>query len=605
VKLRPSAPSDAPGSLLDPVCAALALAVPLFLTAMRVASCPEWRDDVSLVQSLGFVPMGGEGAPSALLSGLAALVPVGGRVLRAGLVGAGGAGLVGRAVYGLSRRALARNTDTPRLTPTLALAAALTATLCPSFQQEGARAGGVTLAAGLGLAVLLARAEAGASVRAAFALGALFGLALSESRVTASAVLVALVARAFVVGRLPSRGAALASVFGAALVWVFCVVPLFLRPYSVRASLSLGTDLSTHIGPLLDKLSPRAGVLSAWAVDMGPIALGLGLGGLAWGLLRRRVRAETAPLAALVGVGVLVPASGPGLLTADPLAPVVLMSIAAIAVASVLGVQTAALSLRSARVPLAREASVLLVVLHVTLVFGAAEGSSAVATETTGLGADVWTDEAESELPFGALLLVRSPTLAFRLWESRVVRGDRPDLVVVPLALLGRGKIASDLVREEPAMAPLVRDLAMNGRPSEYALATLADARPLYVELDPEWDRRLLDHLRPTPLWLGFTSHTLGRSDRTSALTSEEGRRAFRRVLGVAKGTVPADPATLAVLGARAREQAIVLAALGDRDSARRVLVDLGRIEPRSVFATKLEETLSAKRVVDARALLE
>jgi hypothetical protein len=217
----------------------------------------------------------------------------------------------------------------------------------------------------------------------------------------------------------------------------------------------------------------------------------------------------------------------------------------------------------------------------------------------------VWTDEAESELPASSLLLVRSPTLAFRLWESRVVRGDRPDLVVVPLALLGRGKIAADLVRDEPAMAPLIRDIAMSGRPSEYALATLADARPLYVELDPDWDKRLLDHLRPTPLWLGFTPHTLGRSDRTSALSSEEGRRAFRRVLGVAKGTVPSDPATLSVLGARAREQAVVLAALGDRDSARRVLGDLGRIEPRSVFATKLEESLSTKRPIDARALLE
>jgi hypothetical protein len=175
----------------------------------------------------------------------------------------------------------------------------------------------------------------------------------------------------------------------------------------------------------------------------------------------------------------------------------------------------------------------------------------------------------------------------------------------VPLALLGRGSVAADLVREEPAVAPLVRDVIMTGRASEFALAALSDARPLYVELDPEWDKRLLDHLRPTPLWLGFTPHTLGRSDRTSALSSEEGRRAFRRVLGVAKSVPGGDAATLSVLGARAREQAVVLAALGDRDSVRRVLGDLGRIEPRSAFATQIEERLRGRGPVDARALLE
>jgi hypothetical protein len=338
---------------------------------------------------------------------------------------------------------------------------------------------------------------------------------------------------------------------------------------------------------------------------MGPIALGLGLAGLAWGLWKNRLRVDVAPLAVLVALSAVLPGGGATPLVSDVLAPLELASIASLAALAVVGVQTAALMLRRARVPLAQPASVLLVVFHLTLVFGAAEGSANVVTETTGLGADVWTDEAESELPPGALLLVRSPTLAFRLWESRIVRGDRPDLVVVPLALLGRGRVAAELVRDEPALVPLVRDVAMSGRASEYSLATLADARPLYVELDPVWDKRLLDHLRPTPLWLGFTPHTLGRSDRSSALAAEEGRRAFRRVLGVAKGVPAGDSATLAVLGARAKEQAVVLAALGDRDSARRVLGDLGRIEPRSEFAARLEERLVTRGPVDARSLLQ
>jgi hypothetical protein len=597
--------SEAPGSLLEPICSALALAVPLGLTALRVGPSPEWRDDMALVQSLGFVPMGGEGAPSALLSELAALLPIGGRVLRAGLVGAVGAGLVGAVVYALSRRLLVANATTPRLTPPLALAAALTATLSPSFQHQGTHAGGVTLAAGFALCMLLARGRAEGTLRAALALGALFGLTCAESRVTACALLLALVARAAASVRAPSRSELVAWWSAAAVVWTFFVIPLFVRPYSVRATLSLGVDLSTRLGPLLGASTLRTGALAAWAVDMGPIALGLGLAGLAWGLTRRRLRVDTAPLAAFVAASAVLPMGGATPLAVDPFASIELLSIAALAAAAVVGVQTAALSLRRMRVPLAQPASVLLVVFHLTLVFGAAEGSADVVTEATGLGADVWTDEAESELPPGALLLVRSPTLAFRLWESRIVRGDRPDLVVVPLALLGRGRVATELVRDEPALIPLVRDFAITGRASEFALAGLADARPLFVELDPVWDKRLLDHLRPTPLWLGFTSHTLGRSDRTSALAGEDGRRAFRRVLGVAKGVPAGDPATLAVLGARAKEQAVVLAALGDRDSVRRVLGDLGRIEPRSDFAARLEERLTGRGPVDVRALLE
>jgi hypothetical protein len=59
------------------------------------------------------------------------------------------------------------------------------------------------------------------------------------------------------------------------------------------------------------------------------------------------------------------------------------------------------------------------------------------------------------------------------------------------------------------------------------------------------------------------------------------------------------------VLGARAREHAVVLAALGDRESTRRVLRDVRRIEPGSAFAPAAEQRLSGKGPVDLRSLLE
>jgi hypothetical protein len=125
------------------------------------------------------------------------------------------------------------------------------------------------------------------------------------------------------------------------------------------------------------------------------------------------------------------------------------------------------------------------------------------------------------------------------------------------------------------------------------------------VELDPAWDRRLLDHLRPTPLWLGVAPHTLGRSDRGIALAGDSGRRAFRRVLSVAKGIPGGDAGTLAVLSQRAREQVVVLAALGDKANARRVLSDIARLDPDSEFAKTVAAHLDAPNGFDPRSLLE
>jgi hypothetical protein len=395
----------------------------------------------------------------------------------------------------------------------------------------------------------------------------------------------------------------MAVITGAALVSAFCAIPFFVRAHAEHAWITLGIDPLASISPATTE-GGRLGPISTWAREMGPLAAGLGLSGLVWSLLNRGSRPTAAALGTLVLADAFVPARGQSLLSADPLASVTLLAIGALAVAAVVAVQAAATMLRRARIPLAVPAAVLLVVFHFTLVFAAAEMSSEALEETAGQGADVWTDEVLAALPPSSIVLVRTPAVAWRLWAARAARGTRPDLVVVPLGLIGRGNVASTLVREEPAVAPLIRDVAMTGRVSEFALAGLADARPLYVELDPGWDRRLLEHLLPTPLWLEFTPHTLGRSDRTAALTAEVGRRALHRVVHAAKQEPSGDAATLAVLGGRCREQAVLLAALGDRDSARLVLSDLKHIEPSSEFATKLLEDLNLHAVVDARARL-
>ncbi len=593
-------------SVLDSVCAGLSLAVPLVVTALRVNPWAQWRDDLALVQSLGLVPFGGQGTPASLLSELFALLPIGGRVLRAGLVGALGAGLAGRASYSIARSLLARNAATPRLAPPLALAAALTATLSPSFQHEGTAAGGATLAVALGLAALNASQRIRTKdIGDALMAGALLGLTFSENRVTATVVLVAITASAVARSALPSPRSLVVAAAATITTVGFCLVPLFVRPFAEHAWVTLGVDGFTQLGNNIAEPQARLGPFGAWSLDMGPVAAMLGLGGLAWGLVRGPTRPGTAALVAMVVADALLPERGPSALAANPLAAAGLLAVAALAMAAVVGVQTAALALERARIPFAAPAAALLVVFQFTLVFAAAESSSNVVMETTSLGADVWTDEALGELPPDATVLVRSKALAWRLLAARVAHGERPDVLVLPLGIAGERTVGSALVREEPAVAPLVRDMAMTGSPSEFALTGLADARPLFVELDPTWNNRLLDHLRPAGLWLAFTAQTLGRSDRASALASDDGRRAFRRVLSAAKLEPGGDVATLAVLEAGAKEQAVLLATLGDRDSARRVLPDVDHIEPHSLFASRLTAELSARSAVHARSLLE
>lgn len=588
---------------VDALCRALSLVAPLAVTTLRVAATSQWRDDVAVVTSLGFVPFGGEGGPSALLAELLSLVPIGGRVLRAGLVGALGAGLAGVSAYGLSLAVLGAAARRPRLSPALALCAALTATLSPIFQREATTTGGAVLAVALLLATASWRTRRGGidPVRSALVSGMLFGLVLAERRLAGGLLAALLALDVWLSARAPSRRLALAWTAGALVVWGFFLAPLLVRPMAEHAWIHLGTALSTRSSLAADLVDSYRNPVASWAIDLGPLALSLGLGGLVSGLIFRATRPAVLPLAAWIAIALAVPHETPTALSGDPLSSLDLLSTFALSIAAVLGVQMAVTLLARLRVPFAEPAGVLLVVFHFTLIFVAEERTADVLSQVSSIGTEVWTDEALAELPPNALLLVRSPALAFRLWSSRVARGERPDIVVVPLALLGRGSVARRVLEEEPATGPLIRDVTMTGKTSEYALAELADVRPLYTELDESWDQRLLSHIRPTPLWLGFVSHTLGRSDRTSALSEAEGRRAFSRVLRIASEVPGGDRATLAVLAARAREKVIVLRAVGDKDNARRALSVLQRIEPGTDLAPELEDRTQGKGPLSMR----
>ncbi len=583
----------------------LAFTVPALVTTLRATSTPAWRDDLAIVRGLGLVPVGGEGSVSSVATQFAVLLPVGGRLLRASLVSALFLAVASVLVYFVARRVLRANAETPTLLAPLALAAALMATLGPTWQLEGTIAGGATLAASLALGGLLVRPlrrparrsaanpvpSLAGDVRVWLGFGAVVGAAAMESHAAGVALLAAVAVQAGLIGDLPPWRAIVAFATGLAVMVGFFLVPMVLRPLSDRSFVDLGLSLSTQGLSDMDAAAERGSAFGAWLRDVGGVSVALACAGAVWGALRERTRWVVGPLLVFVAFDAVFPASRGGILAADGLASVRLLAVAAVSISASLAVQTLVLALQRATLPMARPAAVLLVLLNLVLVLVASEGSAHATDQRARRGADVWTDEALGGLPPDGLLLVRSQAVAWRLWAARVVRGDRPDLVVVPTSLLERAGVAERLVDQEPALAQLVREVAISGRPTEYALSTLADTRPLFVELDPSWDRRLVAHLSPEPLWLAYVPHAVGRSDRAAAL--DRGRAALLRAIDAASSPGRRDEATLAMLGLRAREQAFALAAVGDRTSATTMLATLRSIQPEDPFARDLEGRLS------------
>src|SRR5687767_11915839 len=147
------------------------------VTVFRAQSTSDWRDDVPGVSGFALLPLGGEGMLGLLADQASQFLPVGGRWLRAAWATSFALALASRLVYGRARRLLQKSGDMPVLGPALALAAALTAVLSPTFQLEGTVVGGGVIGALAALVTLAARERLPAGdVRSSVLVGALVAL---------------------------------------------------------------------------------------------------------------------------------------------------------------------------------------------------------------------------------------------------------------------------------------------------------------------------------------------------------------------------------------------------------------------------------------------
>jgi hypothetical protein len=269
------------------------------------------------------------------------------------------------------------------------------------------------------------------------------------------------------------------------------------------------------------------------------------------------------------------------------------LCVASFALGATLGVAEIVCFLRGLELPMARFASVLAVVFHMTLAAVVCEEASFTSDRTERLAAEEWTDLALARLPRDAAVVVRSPDLAWRLWSAQRVEGQRPDVLLVASPLLVRSSGLARLLPHGAEVAPLLRDLTLTGSASEFGLSVLADARPLRVELDAAWDEQMLGHVMVDGPWLRFDPEALGSSDRpadgTSALSAEA------RIAAHVRGGARRDQVSAEVLGRTLKEQTTALALLGLSSASSplpshrlrvrrldRIAVFFGGLEPRS-----------------------
>jgi hypothetical protein len=601
---------------LDACCGLLSWALPLAVGLWSLSGEAGFRDDLGVVRDLGFARVDSQGVISTLLTRPLAWLPLGGGALRASLLGVLALALASRCSYGLLRAALDRR-GVSAIHPVFAWIGTSLWALGPGAQSEAMRIGGalpavalVILGSSLGR-VAFERAEAAALAGTGLALGA----TLAESHAAGFCLALALASAAAVE---PSRtwterawrliGSALAAfVILGALRWVG---PASASDLTMVAGASpLPPSLVPPRGLGLLELAARTG--AHLAGELGGPALVLAAAGAVITASVQRLRSLAAwalPLAFAAGAPI---ASGAG-----PEAAPTFMLLASLGVMAFVPVALHELVRWVWRSPLpfARHAALLTLTFATTLVLSRLDRALLDQTPSTRAAA-AWTDEALGNLPRDSVLVVHSPALAFRLLASRTLNDTRPDVVVLPAGPLTQSSLTRDTTRAAPSTAPLLRQLWVNGVADEYSLSHLADERPVFTELDPAWDRRLLEHLRPEGLWLRYSAPALGASDRRKAAAS--GRLALRRVLAnlavarsgaasVGPGRV-LDRDTRRALGDAIARQALSFAVLAERDVARRVLRAARRIDPGNPLASGLAAHLAepARGRVAAADLLE
>lgn len=532
--------------------------------------------------------VGWGGGVSTLLSQVAVGLPLGTVFFRTALVSALALAVASKATFDLALSMLRRaevfdpSSEAPSgvAAPCLAAIATWTAMMTPSMQSEATVGGGVMVAVALCLfvcrsVVATAWDAAGDRPLKAFVVAALcLGSATAENAVAGALTAVA-IAGALLVGDgkrgvlVPPRifrWSAAAWVFGLALF----SAPSLLRAMSPRAVFDFGALYLW--GSVLPKEATAPALLDAWTTEVGWIALGMvGLGTAAL-VLGRRARLFL-PLAAAPLLLDLALHDHVGV--TEGTRAVRLLAFSWAACVTTAGVHAFFNRLVRVRIPMARAGAALVIAFQATIVALTVEEAQHHSNRQAMTGPRELTDVALERLPPRAALLVDDPAMMWRLVSARLVEGRRLDTLLVARPLLPRGDTAMQLLARERSTEPLVRAIALTGGADEFALNELADARPLFVELDRGWGDSEYSHVRVDGAWLKFEPEPLSVADRAG--DAEKAFASMTPFLRAAASMVTADPDSNRMANRMATMHTKALMKSGDVKGANRYLAELDR----------------------------
>lgn len=504
-----------------------------------------------------------------------------------------------------------------RIAPWAALAAALTGTLGTGVFRQATRVEVYALAGlvTVGLLALALDRERSPSTRLREG-GLLLGLGLANHHfiaITAAPLLLWLALERWRCGKSGRTHAiAATALFVAPGLAVYALLPL--RAHAV-ASLARVQSLSD----LIDVASARVfmkntgvgvpGSAGARALDvldwtgetLTPVGLLFAAGGLYAALRQREARRDA--LRVLTLVAVVVTARGwLGFVRDNPDAAGYLVP--AFVALGVLGAAFTAASVRAlAEAPRApsgpsKPARILLAALLVggplaLPAYLAARSVQASAVDRSSAPATL-AAATLSQLPARTLLFAYDPQTVFRLRYAILVEGERPDVTVVPVPLLGYPGMIDQLLARSRALAPLLTEYVL--RPdrglSARGLSSLAAEHPVSLELDPRNVRQNVAVLLPR----GFLAQEMPEPTTLAAVRGAAAAH-FARMdqLTVLLGRESSAQSLAGeALLWRAYTSALFFAGRGARPEARRALDAALRIAPTATELTALRLALDA-----------
>lgn len=506
----------------------LAWVLPASLALCRASSHAQWRGDVGAVRDLALAGLGWGGGVSTGLAQLASLLPIGSQTFRTALISVVALAFTARAFHSLALSMLRAVERSSRLAPSrfaapgLATIGTLAATVSPSLQLEATVGGSSMLAVAMSATacatvVKLVDGAFENQTRALVAVSLLAGALVGENALVA--LLTAAACGALILLWPRDEGQRAHSLPLRALRqsgWMFALgaigasLPGFMRTLSPHAVLDVGGPYLW--GATLPEDPARAlGLLPAWLEEIGLLSLIMAGLGTATMLLGKRTRGLAAGLFVFALADALArPFLGP----TEGARALRLLSFGWLSCGAALGVFWFLTRLVRYKVPFARAGAALVAAFQATVVALVVESSTELADRSSQDGAVVFTDLALEQLPPDSALLVDDSLVTWRLLAAQLVEGRRPDVLVIPRTLVGRGEVASTLLVHEPQLEPLLLSLAITGTSDELGLSELADARPLYVEPERGWDATVYSHLSLSGFWLRFQSEPLGPVER-------------------------------------------------------------------------------------------